>query len=98
MVNKEKVRAFVTNQGTLIGEEEYDLNGFIKLKHPFRVIPQQDGKVAVAALFIKEEWCLFSKSNVIEIDVSEGMSMLYVNYEAEIFGSLIAPPEKKIII
>lgn len=99
MVEKDNIRCYVTNSGTVIGELE--INGatgdFAKLKHPFRLFPQEDGRVGVAAIFIKEEWAIIPKNSSIEIDVNEGMAMLYMNYESQIYGSILVP-EKKIIL
>ena len=99
MVDKESIRCFVTNAGTVIGELEINgaIGDFIKLKHPFRLFPQEDGRVGVAAIFIKEEWAIIPKNSSIEIDVNEGMAMLYTNYESQIYGSILVP-EKKIIL
>lgn len=99
MVNKENIRCYVTNAGTVIGELDQlgAIGDFVKLKHPFRLFPQEDGRVGVAAIFIKEEWAIIPKNSSIEIDVNEGMAMLYINYESQIYGSIVVP-EKKIII
>jgi hypothetical protein len=99
MVNKDNIRCFVTNVGTIIGD--FVVNGasgdYIMLKHPFRLFPQDDGRVGVAAIFIKEEWAIIPKGMCIEIDVNDGMAMLYINYESQIYGTILAP-EKKIIL
>ena len=99
MVNKENIKCYVTNAGTVIGESETheESDNFVKLKHPFRLFPQEDGRVGVAAIFIKEEWAIIPKNSSIEIDVNEGMAMLYINYESQIYGSILVP-EKKIIL
>lgn len=99
MVNKENIRCFVTFAGTIVGEwDGVEDSNFVKLKHSFRVQPTQDAKVAVGALFVKEEWSKIPINSAIEIDVSEGVAMLYMNYESELYGSVLLPPEKKIIL
>ena len=100
MVEKENIKCYVTNAGTVIGEQDssYNNGDFRKLKHPFRLFPQEDGRVGVAAIFIKEEWAIIPLNSSIEIDVNEGMAMLYMNYESQIYGSILTPPEKKIIL
>ena len=98
MVDKDKVRAFVTFAGTVIGEEMSVTDAFIKMKHPFRLFPTQEGKVAVGALFVKEEWCNLPVLTSIEIDVTDGMKQLYAEYESQLFGSILAPSDRKLII
>ena len=101
MVNNSKIRAFcnlVTSSG-LIGEEiEILASGRVKLNHPFRIFAREDGTVVVGAVFIKEESCIIDPNSFIEISVNSGLEELYISYESDIFGSIVKPPEKKIIL
>ena len=101
MINKNAVRAFMAGSMVIIGE--WDLlppeKDIIRLIHPFRVVPDGKGNSVVASIFAGgEEWCQINPSNYLEIHIIPGLMDLYVNYESEIFGSLVAPPEKKIIL
>ena len=100
MINKEQVRAFMSGSMVIIGELiNVENNGIYRLKHPFRVVPDGKGNSVVASIFAGgEKWCKLDPRNYLEIDVIDGLMELYVNYESEIFGSLVAPPEKKIIL
>jgi hypothetical protein len=99
MVNKDRIRAFVTSLGTIVGEDDSGQeDGIIILKHPFRIMPMQDGRVAVAALFNKEEWCKFNSSFGIEINITDGISDMYCDYESQLHGSIIQVPDAKIIL
>lgn len=102
MINKDFIRGYATNVGNIVGELDTsyvpNVDGFIKLTHPLRLMPTQDGRVAVAAIFVKEDWCILKLDNAIEISISNGIKDLYCDYESQIFGSIVQAPEKKIII
>lgn len=111
MVNRDNIRMFMTEIGPVIGEEEIleqpavegqgfiGLSSSIKLMHPFRIMPNNQGQMSIAAVFIKEEWITIPIGRYMELSLNEGMKQLYVDYEQQVFGSIIlAAPNDKLAL
>jgi hypothetical protein len=100
MVDVTKIRMFMTSEGAVIGEHDQggSTDALVKLKYPFRVIPGGDGKVTVAALFYREDWCIISPLTAIEVSVAEGFKDMYEQYVQEVHGLIVSPKKSGIII
>lgn len=98
-MNKDDIRMFLTIHGTIIGEAvPSDSDALIKLKYPFRIIPNEDSTVSVAALFMKEEWCVLSPLSSVETSVLDGLKDMYVKYVQEVHSTIIMPNKPSLIL
>jgi hypothetical protein len=98
-MNKDDIRMFLTVYGTVIGEAvESGSDALIKLKYPFRIIANEDSTVSVAALFMKEEWCILSPLSSVETSVIEGLKDMYIKYVQEVHSTIIMPNKPSLIL
>ena len=96
ITDKKSVRMFVVeNLGYIIGQvvlkDGIILQG-LTIKYPFKLIPQQDGQLSVAPIFIKEEFATFNFDKVIcELPVDDKMMEIYERYSQKVHSSIIVP-------
>jgi hypothetical protein len=105
MVDKEKVRLFMTNildgHGNVIvmGEDSNSTDniGIVELIRPMRLVLNEKG-VIPATFFNSQEWVKLAVANVIEMNIHAKILELYQTYVQEVFGAGIIMPEEKQII
>jgi hypothetical protein len=100
-IKKEDIRVIITASGAVfVGQEtEASAPGKLKLDYPFRFINDQaSGVVSVAAPVFREDWIVIDMAGAIECAVNQTVEDLYRKYCQQIFGGIIMPEEKKIII
>ena len=85
----------LSNGWTIIGKQDTN-----RIWYPFRLVPSNDGKISVSAIFTKDKyvdvlnWDLF----LFELEVDEGTKALYNRYYSILWSSIILPEENKLII
>jgi hypothetical protein len=97
-IQKFPVKVWTLSNGwTIIGR--YYGEG-ARIWHPFRLIPNQKGGLSVAAILAKEKYLdvVNWEHFLFELEVLPEHEVLLDKYEQILWGTLILPEEKRIII
>lgn len=96
ITSKENVKIFaIDGIGFIIGEvilkDDASFSG-VTIRHPFKLIPGQDGQLSVAPVFIKEEYATFNIAKIIcELSVEENILNVFEKYSQKVHSSIILP-------
>ena len=96
ITDKKNVKVFaIDGIGFVIGEvvlKEDTVFGGITIKYPFKLVPNHDGQLSVAPIFIKEEYATFNLAKVIcELPVDDKIMDVFMKYSQKIHSSIIVP-------
>lgn len=100
MIDNDMIRIFIVpNIGTIIGEETLNADkasNTVVLKHPFRLVMNQDYTIGIGSVFLGEEWCIIPLTTSLELSVKDSIKDMYVKYATDVYGEIIMPTAKQI--